>query len=167
MGIDSLLEAVRRHVADLGFELIDFQRSGPPQRPSIQVRIDRPDSRPGHGVTAGDCAQVSRALERWFETAVGPGPCYLLQVSSPGIERPVRFPEHWRRYLGRTVRITASSVAGHPLAVIVDVPDEEHVRLGLPDGNEVLLKMTDLKDALLQDTVTPAITGTAIHKGRR
>ena len=95
MGTDSLLEAVRHHVADLGFELIEFQRSGPPQRPSIKVRIDRPDSGPGHGVTAGDCARVSRVLEKFFEGDGGIGRCYLLQVSSPGLERPVRFTEHW------------------------------------------------------------------------
>jgi ribosome maturation factor RimP len=159
MGTDSLLEAVRRHVADLGFELVEFKRSGPPQRPSIQVRIDRPDSRPGNGITADDCARVSRALERWFEGEGGIGPRYLLQVSSPGIERPVRFPEHWRRYLGRTVRITARSLPGHPRAVILEVPDEAHVRVRLPDGGEVVIELADVKDALLQEAVDPATTG--------
>jgi ribosome maturation factor RimP len=151
MGADSLLEGVRRHVADLGFELIEFRKAGPPPRPSIKVRIDRPDSRPGHGVTADDCARVSRVLERWFESDGGVGGHYLLQVSSPGIERPVRFPEHWRRYVGRTVRITARLLAGHPRAMILGVPDEEHVRLRLPDGQETVLALDDVKEALLQE----------------
>jgi ribosome maturation factor RimP len=159
MGTDSLLEAVRRHVADLGFELIEFKRSGPPPRPSLQVRIDRRDSRPGHGVTAGDCARVSRSLERWLEGGDVIGPRYLLQVSSPGIERPVRFPEHWRRYLGRTVKLTARSLAGHPRAVILEVPDEAHVRLRLPDGVEVVIELAEVKDALLEDAADSAATG--------
>lgn len=156
MGADSLLEAVRRHVVDLGFELIEFRKTGPPPCPSIKVRIDRPGSRPGHGVTADDCARVSRVLETWFEGEGGVGARYLLQVSSPGLERPVRFPEHWRQYVGRTVRITARPLAGHPRVVIVAVPDEGHVRVRLPDGQEAVVALDDVKDALLQDAGDPA-----------
>jgi ribosome maturation factor RimP len=157
MGADSLLEAVRRIVAGLGFELIEFRMSGPPQRPAIQVRIDRPDSRPGHGVTAEDCARVSRALEQLLEAPGSVGNRYMLQVSSPGIERPVRFPEHWRRYAGRVVRVTARSLKGHPRAVIVDLPDDGHVRLRLADGSEPLVALSDIKEALLQEE--PAAEG--------
>ncbi len=114
MDATTLLEAVRRHVADLGFELIEFHASGPPQRPVIQVRIDRPGSTPGAGVTTEDCARTSRSLAAVIEGSGRMGDRYQLEVSSPGIERPVRFPEHWRRYIGRAVRLTARSVAGHP-----------------------------------------------------
>jgi len=151
MGADLLLEAVRRIVADLGFELVEFRTSGPPQRPAIQVRIDRPDSRPGHGVTAEDCARASRALERMFEAPGGVGERYALQVSSPGIERPVRFPEHWRRYAGRTVRLTARPLKGHPRGVILELPDEAHVRVRLADGSETVLPLADIKEAWLQE----------------
>jgi ribosome maturation factor RimP len=150
MDASSLLEAVRRHVAALGFELIEFRRSGPPQRPVIQVRIDRPDSTPGFGVTTADCARTSRALEQLFESPAGLGDRYQLEVSSPGIERPVRFPEHWRRYVGRVVRVTARTVAGHPRAVILEVPDDGQVKLRLPDGAETMVALADIKEALLQ-----------------
>ncbi len=56
------------------------------------------------------------------------GPRYHLTVSSPGLERPVRFPEHWRQYLGRTVRLTARGVSGHFQAVIAEVPTHDRVR---------------------------------------
>ena len=151
MGADLLLGAVRRLVTDLGFELVEFLASGPPQHPAIQVRIDRPGSTPGHGVTAEDCARTSRALESWLETEAGVGPRYQLQVSSPGIERPVRFPEHWRRYQGRTVVVTARGLRGHPKAVILEMPDEDHVRLRLPDGTEAQLALAMIKEALLQE----------------
>ena len=152
MGADSLLQAVRRHVADLGFELVEFRKSGPPQRPAIQVRIDRPDSRPGHGVTSGDCAQVTRSLEKMLEQAGTPGPSYSLEVSSPGIERPVRFPEHWQRYTGRTVKLSAKGVAGHPKAIIESVQDDDHVQLRLPDGSIQRFAIADIKEALLLES---------------
>jgi ribosome maturation factor RimP len=151
MDATTLLEAVRRHVADLGFELVEFRKSGPPQRPVIQVRIDRPGSAPGAGITTEDCARTTRSLAAVFEEAAGLGDRYQLEVSSPGIERPVRFPEHWRRYVGRAVKLTARSVAGHPRAVIVDVPDDRQVRLRLPDGAETMVAFADIKEALLQE----------------
>lgn len=147
----ALIAEVRRQVTELGFELVEFRKAGPPQHLALQVRIDRPDSRPGFGVTAEDCTRVSRVLERYFEGAGVVGPRYQLQVSSPGVERPVRFPEHWRRYAGRTVKLTAHGVAGHPRAVIVDLPDEAHVRLRLADGAEVAVALEDVKEAVLLD----------------
>lgn len=151
MVVDPLLPAVRRLVADLGFELIDFRRSGPPARPLIQVWMDRPDSRPGHGVTAGDCARASRAIAGWLAAETKIGDMFQLQVSSPGIERSVRFTEHWQRYVGRTVKVTARGLAGHPLAVILAVPDAATVRLGLPDGQEAIVALDAVKEAVLME----------------
>lgn len=162
----ALLAEVRRLVGELGYELVEFRKAGPPQHLAIQVRIDRPDSRPGFGVTAEDCTRVSRALERYFEGAGIVGPRYQLQVSSPGIERPVRFPEHWRRYAGRTVKLTARGVAGHPRAVILETPDEDHVRLRLPDGTEQQVALEDVKEALLQEE-QPQETGPVASRRRR
>jgi ribosome maturation factor RimP len=161
---DSALTAeVRRQVEALGYELVEFRTAGPPQHLAIQVRIDRPGSRPGFGVTAEDCTRVSRALERYLEGTGVVGPRYQLQVSSPGIERPVRFPEHWRRYAGRTVKLTARGVPGHPRAAIVDLPDEAHVRLRLPAGEELVVALDDVKEALLleeqSDDTGPAARG--------
>ncbi len=159
MSPDSLLDPVRHLVTDMGFELVEFRRSGPPQRPVIQVRIDRADSRPGFGITADDCALVSRALERYFEGPGGVGSRYQLQVSSPGIERPVRFPEHWQRYAGRVVKLTARGVAGHPHAVILGVPDAGHVRVRLPDGAETVIALEQVKEALLLEAADPSAPG--------
>jgi ribosome maturation factor RimP len=159
MAPDPTLEIVRRHVAALGFELVEFRQAGPPPRPALQVRIDRPDSRPGRGVTADDCARVSRALERALEEAGVVGPWYRLQVSSPGFERPVRFPEHWRRYAGRTVRVRVRGMGGRPRGRIVDVPDDGHVRLALLDGTELLLALADIKEAILESPDDPGGPG--------
>ena len=49
-------------VEDLGYELVDVRWGGSARRPQLKVRVDRPDSQPGRGVTVQDCASVSRAL---------------------------------------------------------------------------------------------------------
>ena len=115
MSADALLAPIRDHLAGLGFELVDLRRTGTLQRPILQVRVDRPDSRPGQGVTAEDCAGISRSLERFLESRAMVGPRYVLEVSSPGLERPLRWPEHWRRFLGERVRVRVQVPQGDPV----------------------------------------------------
>lgn len=148
--LDPLTTKLREQVASLGFELVDARLAGSAMRRSIRLRIDRPDSRPGAGVTSEDCTRVSRALLRWLAEAVPEVGVDVLEVSSPGLERPVRWPEHWRRYLGRSVRIRARGVPGRPVAVIRDVPDDEHVVLEL-EGVEgpSRLALDDITEATL------------------
>ena len=69
MPLDTLLDQIHELVDGLGFELVDLRRTGTRERPILQVRIDRADSAPGSGVTADDCARVSRALENSLESA--------------------------------------------------------------------------------------------------
>lgn len=85
MAADALLDPIRAHIAELGFELVDLRRTGTRNRPIFQVRVDRPGSRPGHGVTVEDCARISRALEHWLAANGTVGTRYVLEVSSPGI----------------------------------------------------------------------------------
>ena len=83
MSVDALLQPIRDHLDTLGFELVDLRRVGTLERPILQVRVDRPDSRPGQGITADDCAGISRSLERFLESRALVGPRYVLEVSSP------------------------------------------------------------------------------------
>jgi ribosome maturation factor RimP len=149
MSADTLLAPIRDHIAELGFELVDLRRAGTLQRPILQVRVDRPDSRPGQGVTADDCAVISRSLERFLESRALVGPRYVLEVSSPGFERPLRWPEHWRRFIGRHARVRAESLPGRNRVEILSVPDDEHVVLRQEDGSEITLAFEAIREAKL------------------
>ena len=109
---ERLLGLVKQEVEARGFELVDFRQAGSPGRPVLQIRADRPTSEPGAGITTDECATLSRALERRLEDAGAVGTTYVLEVSSPGIERPVRFIEHWRSLVGRRVRVRAEGSRG-------------------------------------------------------
>jgi ribosome maturation factor RimP len=144
-----LLAEVRTRVAALGFELVDLRQRGAGQRQSLQIRIDRPDSGPGHGVTADDCAVVSRALERWLDDSGVLGGRYVLEVSSPGIERPLRWIEHWRRFTGRDVRVRLPG-SGRIEATIVRVEQEDRIVLRLRGAaEEITVPVDEARDATL------------------
>jgi ribosome maturation factor RimP len=146
---DDLLDPIRDHLAGLGFELVDLQRAGTRDRPVLKLRVDRPESSPGHGVTTEDCATVSRSLERFLESRGLVGPRYVLEVSSPGVERPLRWPEHWRRFVGQQARVRSAELEGRPTVTIVAVPDDGHVVVRLADGSERTLALERIREANL------------------
>ena len=144
-----LLAEVRARVAALGFDLVDLRRRGAGQRQSLQIRIDRPDSVPGHGVTADDCAVASRALQRWLDDSGVLGGRYVLEVSSPGIERPLRWIEHWRRFIGCAVRVRLPGI-GRIEATIVRVEQDDRIVLRPRGATEDITVLVDeARDATL------------------
>ena len=142
-------EALRAAVDELGYELVDVQISGPASRRAVRLRIDRPGgSLPGAGVTSDDCQRVSRAMERRLEESSVVAATWTLEVSSPGIERPLRFIEHWRRHVGRAVRLKATGVTGSPTAQVVAVPDDTHVTVAF-GGDVLTLSLEAIREATL------------------
>ena len=146
---DDLTSAVDQRVAELGFELVDVRKRRSRGRTVLQIRVDREGSGPGSGITADDCATVSRGLEAWFDESEMLGAGYVLEVSSPGIERPIRFLRHWERYVGQDVRVRIPG-RGRERATIVRVPDEGTVvlRFGV-QGEEQAIHLKEAKDATL------------------
>ena len=142
---DTLVEAFRTRLEALGLDLADLRIGGTPNRPLVQVRIDTP---PPRGVTVDDCATASRALEAWLDAGGPLGNRYVLEVSSPGIERPVRWHRHWARFVGRDVNVRLAGM-GRVRARIVAVPTAETVVLE-PEGKPALeYRLAEVKDARL------------------
>jgi ribosome maturation factor RimP len=145
-----LTSEIRRRADDLGYELVDIRKRGTRNRVVLQIRIDRVDAVPGHGITIEECAAVSRSLEPWLDDTQLLGPRYVLEVSSPGIERPIRWPEHWARFTGQDVHVRLPDV-GRVRATIVRVLSAEgHVVLRLAGSDaDVTIAMDEVRDATL------------------
>ena len=139
-------------VAGLGFEVVECKVGGSRRRPLIALRIDRPDAGPGRGITVDECAAVSRALEPWLDgLAVGEGR-YVLEVSSPGLERPLHRPGEWRRFLGQPVEVLVPSLNGRfrvRAVQVIDGPPEPRVELEFPKGVRRTLPLSEIKEARL------------------
>ncbi len=163
--MDELTAEIKARVADLGFELVDVRKGGSGRRTTLQIRIDRHDSTPLHGVTIEDCAHVSRALERWLDGDDVLGPRYVLQVSSPGVERPIRWPEHWRRFVGHDVRVRVPG-RGRITATIVDASDDSVVLRPSDGSNDnMTIPVDEAKDAtLVVDWSTVGRPGRSDHE---
>ena len=108
--VSPTLEAiVREEVERLGYELFELRAAGTKNRPVVDVRIDRAD---GEKVTVEDCAKASRAIEARLDQGDVVAERYRLEVSSPGMERPLRHARDWRRFVGRRASVTAPALRG-------------------------------------------------------
>jgi ribosome maturation factor RimP len=135
----------------LGFELVDLRHGGSARRPHLSVRIDWAEAVPGRTVTVDDCAVVSRALEAWLDTTgVGEGR-YILEVSSPGMDRPLRRLEEWRRFTGRKVDVLVPQWGGRFTVTHIGVVDGPLplVELEMPKGERRTIQLSDIKEARL------------------
>jgi ribosome maturation factor RimP len=144
-----LTAEIRARVAALGYELVDVRKSGTVQRVRLQLRVDHPDSAPGRGITVDQCAEVSRAVEAWLDQSGLLGPRYVLEVSSPGIERPVRWPEHWARFAGHDVRVRLPGHGRTRATIVALGEDRASVTLRLPSGETAAWPLDQVKDATL------------------
>ncbi len=95
-----------------------------------------------------DCATASRALEAWLDEAGLLGQRYILEVSSPGLERPLRWPRHWARFVGHDVTAKLQGL-GRVRARIVAVPDEATVVLQPQGGAPRPVPLATIRDARL------------------
>lgn len=148
--MNQALEAlVRARVDALGFDLVELRRGGTARRPLLDVRIDRRD---GTQVSVGDCALVSRALEPELEASGLVSSDYVLEVSSPGLERPLRSAADWQRFAGRSAKVLSPALGGRVEVEVVGIEFEEGIeRAVMRDarGTEHRIPLADVKEARL------------------
>jgi ribosome maturation factor RimP len=134
----------------LGFDLVELRVGGTRNRPLLDVRIDRKDL---EKVTVDDCARASRAIEERLDADPALfGDRYVLEVSSPGMERPLRTEGDWRRFVGRSANVKSAALGGRAEVEIVAVDEEAgavRLRLRDPKGVEHVLGLADVDEARL------------------
>ena len=115
---EHLIELLTPVVAAIGYDLDDVEVTPAGRRSLVRVTVDGDG-----GVDLDAIAEISRAVSDALDVDQPGGPAfagpYVLEVSSPGVDRPLREPRHWRRAKGRlvSVPIGASTVVGRVVAV--------------------------------------------------
>lgn len=92
------------HVLEQGFELVELELAGQGGRGVLRLYVDREG-----GVTLDDCVAVSQVLGPVLDAAEFMSDRYVLEVSSPGIDRPVRKTEDFQRFTGEPVVLKSAA----------------------------------------------------------
>ncbi len=96
-------QLVQPIAARLGLEVVDVQLAGEGGRHTVlRILMDRPDG----GITLDECAQVNEALSRQLDLYDLFPSSYTLEVSSPGLDRPLKTDQDYRRFAGRRAELT-------------------------------------------------------------
>lgn len=127
-----LAELIEPVTAAAGLDLESVRMSVAGKRRLLRIVVDG-----DHGVSLDDAADVSREISAMLDeaNALGEVP-YTLEVSSPGVDRPLTEPRHWRRAVGRLVKVKVAgegTVEGRILAA-----DADGVTLDLAKGERRL-----------------------------
>ena len=149
---EALESVVVSELDGLGFDLVELRVGGSRSRPTLQVRIDRRD---GGNVTVDDCAVASRAIEARLDAEHRMGDRYVLEVSSPGVERPLKKVADWRRFVGRRASVLSAALNGREEVEILGVEGDEGaetVVVRTSRGTEQRIPLADVKEARLAFT---------------
>src|SRR3954469_15981207 len=97
LDLNALEERLTPIVAELGYEIVRLKLIGGSRRPTLQVMADRLDETT---MNVDDCARVSRAIDPVLDALDPVGGEYALEVSSPGIDRPLVRAKDFARWAG-------------------------------------------------------------------
>jgi ribosome maturation factor RimP len=141
-------EIVAPTVSGMGYELVRvaISRGG-----TLQIMIEPADGRP---MDVEDCATLSRALSAVLDVEDPIPGSYTLEVSSPGIDRPLTRPKDYVRWAGHLARLeTAEPIAGRRRfkGTLLGLADD-NVKLKLDDGSEAAVPLASVTKAKLELT---------------
>lgn len=145
---DALTRLIEPEANALGFDLVRVQMIGGTSDPTLQVMAERPDTRQ---LTIEDCADLSRRLSDVFDAADPIETAYRLEVSSPGIDRPLTRLKDFNDWAGHEARITLAEPMGDRKQFTGDLVgvDGEEVLVATKDGREARLPFAGIKTAKL------------------
>ncbi|MCL7927762.1 MAG: ribosome maturation factor RimP [marine benthic group bacterium] len=153
----TLERAIETVIEPMGFELVSLERGGGRRRPLLRLRVDRQDGVPGRsGLTVEDCASVSRAVEERLDETGEAGDSYILEVSSPGVERPLTRHRDFERCIGLDIRLRGfapldqgrKQLEGNLLRIEGDNESDRVIVLRM-DEREVRVPLKDVAKAQL------------------
>ena len=99
--IEAIRNIAERVAVTHGVELVEIELKGGGKARTLRLTIDKPE-----GVTHEDCANVSREVSTILDVEdVVPGGSYLLEVSSPGLDRKLLRPEDYKRFTGSRIKV--------------------------------------------------------------
>jgi ribosome maturation factor RimP len=163
-----IAELIEPVIAGVGMDLESVRVSVAGKRRLLRIVVDS-----DHGVSLDDAADVSREISAVLDAGneLGNVP-YTLEVSSPGVDRPLTEPRHWRRAAGRLVKVKVAgqgAVEGRVLAadgdgVTLDLAGTER-RLGYGElgAGSVQIEFGRIPDAELDEFADPELDDTVLE----
>lgn len=113
--IEQLIRQVGDPIAHaLGLEILDVEYSGKPTNTLVRLTLDKDG-----GMGIDDCEQFHKSLRRTWDITQPSGPICRFEVSSPGLDRPLKEPRDFQRVQGQRLRLTVQRDDTKKAAVVI------------------------------------------------
>ncbi len=144
---ERLTELAGPVAGQLEVDIVDIELAGNARRTVVRIFLDKPG-----GVTLEDCAKFSRALSALLDVEDPISTRYVLEVSSPGLDRPLKTNKDFSRSIGKLVRIvTREKIEGETFLIGRIQAVDEHAVAVLVDGSrEVSIPFEQISKARLE-----------------
>lgn len=148
--VSRILAIAEPIAAERGLEILDIEIGGTASNPLVRVLLDSPDEARRVGVD--DCQFVSRRLGDGLEADEVLKGGYMLEVSSPGVNRPLKTIEHFRRVLGRKVKVRMKLTEAGRRTVLgrLEEVDDTGLTVVEDSGEAVRVGLADIDKANLE-----------------
>ncbi len=144
-GDERISKLVEPTVTSLGYELVGVERFPKGKESLLRIYIDSPT-----GVTVNDCERVSRQISALLDVEEPMAPAYTLEISSPGLDRPLFTKDHFARFVGKEASVTLRmSLRGRHRFKGVLRGVRDHYVVILVEDEEFELPLEDIKKARL------------------
>lgn len=142
-----LQDMIEPVVEEAGYELVRIMTVGQ-TNPTLQVMIDTADH--SRDITVDDCAEVSRRISDILDEKDPIKDRYSLEVSSPGLDRPLTKPAHFKRFSGYEIKLeTENKVENRKrFKGRITAAGEENITVSM-DGNEYVIPYAEIAKAKL------------------
>lgn len=138
---ETLIDLVVPLLQRRGVELVELALSGGGRRQLVRVFVDRTD-----GITVDECAAISREIADVFDTRDPIAGTYVLEVSSPGLTRPLKTDRDFERVVGKALRLVVDGL-GVAVGTLLQV-DPDHLDVALSD-KRALIERAKIQKATL------------------
>lgn len=140
---EPVLQLIGQSVAESKAELVDIIARGHYRKPVIEVFIDAPGR-----VSTDLCAEVSRRISSALEGKELISADYRLEVSTPGLDRPMKFLWQFGKHLGRPFRFTlAAPGEDSVLTGTLTAVEDDVLVVKSEDGAEIRVRFADVREA--------------------
>lgn len=145
MSSNKLTNLIQPLVEDLDYEFVGLEQSSNPKNPVVVIYIDAPD-----GIAVEDCEKVSREVAALLDVEDPISGNYHLEVSSPGLDRPLFTLQHFERFTGQEAKITlfAPQEGRRKFRGVILGVEDNQVKID-QDGTEVVLDISGIAKARL------------------
>ena len=148
---EAIEKSVEKVLRNLGLDLVDIEYKGGGKKKLLRVLADRREKNKGQGITLAECAEASRKIGMMLDEESILEDSYLLEVSSPGLDRPLKTVRDFRWARGEDVEVKMHIPIGGKERFVGAIEEADEDRVSFRVGEEVItVALEDIERAKIK-----------------